>query len=701
MTYKPESNCSTKIEYQVNKIFLIPDTDNVKIESEAIQSELMEQENERLQKLEDENNLYNVLKPDNNDDEEEERVESNISKIVSESITKILIVIIMGMIFIIPLLDWNYWIDESLLNYNSLANTLESYNEAQLTESVNNTFFNYINKYYDQSYPILNITFNSKYFFINNTINNISYRREDIGTIQGPLELTTIYYLVSVKNGVFSIINLSKTIFICIMLIGSSLMFEGDANELVLEPLKVMTDIIQKVVNDPIGARNIDAMNIIQENEKQKNIEEKEETINKLNVVMNSEHDDNQMIEEIEKEKKIVEILEEHREVQVIQKSIIKISALLAIGFGEAGADIIKTNLKSYNDLDPMMKGIKKMAFLGFCDIRGFLQVNDALKEDSVIFVNRIAEIVHKSVDKFGGATNKNIGDAFLNVWKFPELTPTNEKYEISPKNIFSCTVADKAVLSFLYIIRAIKISEDILSYSDDENIKKAFPHGYKVNMGFGLHYGWAIEGTVGSKFKIDASYLSPNVNIAARLEAATRQYSVSILISGNVYEFLSDELKSICREIDRVTVKGSVSEIRLFTIDVNLTTPNEDNIKKRKENLNVTEKLKKYLEKKILYKNYFDKCDNSVALNFRTGFFLKNLNQIFEDRFSESFYEKFSFGFDKYIEGKWSEAAKYFRRCLLLNEDDGPTKVLLKYMEEFSFISPSTWKGYRELNSK
>ena len=34
--------------------------------------------------------------------------------------------------------------------------------------------------------------------------------------------------------------------------------------------------------------------------------------------------------------------------------------------------------------------------------------------------------------------------------------------------------------------------------------------------MHFGLHLGWAIEGAIGSKFKIDASYLSPNVNIAS-----------------------------------------------------------------------------------------------------------------------------------------------------------------------------------------
>jgi class 3 adenylate cyclase len=35
--------------------------------------------------------------------------------------------------------------------------------------------------------------------------------------------------------------------------------------------------------------------------------------------------------------------------------------------------------------------------------------------------------------------------------------------------------------------------------------------------MAFGLHAGWAIEGAVGSSHKIDATYLSPHVNLAAR----------------------------------------------------------------------------------------------------------------------------------------------------------------------------------------
>jgi class 3 adenylate cyclase len=62
-----------------------------------------------------------------------------------------------------------------------------------------------------------------------------------------------------------------------------------------------------------------------------------------------------------------------------------------------------------------------------------------------------------------------------------------------------------------------------ILAYRLDERLTVRMGKDYKVGMGFGLHIGWGIEGAIGSEFKIDASYLSPNVNMASRLEAATK----------------------------------------------------------------------------------------------------------------------------------------------------------------------------------
>ena len=65
-------------------------------------------------------------------------------------------------------------------------------------------------------------------------------------------------------------------------------------------------------------------------------------------------------------------------------------------------------------------------------------------------------------------------------------------------------------------------MSNKLAKYRKNIELNERLP-GYCVKMGFGLHVGWAIEGAIGSNFKIDASYLSPNVNMASRLDAATK----------------------------------------------------------------------------------------------------------------------------------------------------------------------------------
>jgi class 3 adenylate cyclase len=119
-----------------------------------------------------------------------------------------------------------------------------------------------------------------------------------------------------------------------------------------------------------------------------------------------------------------------------------------------------------------------------------------------------------------------------------------------------------------LKIIAKINKYDHILKYGDNSAMKEALPN-YKVEMGFGLHQGWSIEGAIGSIHKIDASYLSPNVNMASRLEAATKQFGVPLLLSGEMHCMLTDKVQDLCREIDCVTVKGSILPVKLFTVDV------------------------------------------------------------------------------------------------------------------------------------
>jgi len=92
--------------------------------------------------------------------------------------------------------------------------------------------------------------------------------------------------------------------------------------------------------------------------------------------------------------------------------------------------------------------------------------------------------------------------------------------------------LADMSFISFLKIISSIKKSRKLSVYRENKELNARIPN-YQVKMGFGLHVGWAIEGAIGSFYKIDASYLSPHVNMASRLEAATKQFGVQLLISG------------------------------------------------------------------------------------------------------------------------------------------------------------------------
>ena len=173
-----------------------------------------------------------------------------------------------------------------------------------------------------------------------------------------------------------------------------------------------------------------------------------------------------------------------------------------------------------------MLPGQKTYCIFGFCILNNFIDTTEVLQEEIMHYVNSVAEITHSMVDRYGGSANKNIGDAFLLVWKFAdpdeiEKMDNRGHYESSEVGLENQVLCDMSVFSFLKIIAKLNKFKHITSYNTNKELTKRVP-GFKVKMGFGLHQGWAIEGAIGSFFKIDASYLSPNVNMAARLEAAT-----------------------------------------------------------------------------------------------------------------------------------------------------------------------------------
>ena len=87
--------------------------------------------------------------------------------------------------------------------------------------------------------------------------------------------------------------------------------------------------------------------------------------------------------------------------------------------------------------------------------------------------------------------------------------------------------------------------------------------------MSFGLHLGWAIEAAMGSYFKIDVSYMSPNVINTSKLQKATQYYSLPLLITGQLYDNFGSETQGLCRQIDRTTLKESEDVLNIYTCDL------------------------------------------------------------------------------------------------------------------------------------
>jgi hypothetical protein len=56
----------------------------------------------------------------------------------------------------------------------------------------------------------------------------------------------------------------------------------------------------------------------------------------------------------------------------------------------------------------------------------------------------------------------------------------------------------------------------------------------------FGLHYGFAIEGSIGTNMKVDALYISADTQVAYRIEELNEKYKTSILMTGDLYDLMS-----------------------------------------------------------------------------------------------------------------------------------------------------------------
>jgi class 3 adenylate cyclase/HAMP domain-containing protein len=212
-----------------------------------------------------------------------------------------------------------------------------------------------------------------------------------------------------------------------------------------------------------------------------------------------------------------------------------------------------------------------------FSDMRNFTAISETMSpEQNFSFLNNYLSQVTPSITANGGFIDKYIGDAVM------ALFPADP-----------C----EAVKAATEMIHSLK------SWSRNSDYSEVF----QLDMGIGIHVGELILGTIGETDRMETTVISDTVNVSARLESLCKTYGVNIVVSGAVFNELTDTQKRHTRLIDRTIVKGKSLPIDVYEV---FSADSSDEIKMKSESAKNLEKLVNlyYSEKVSEAEKYFKK---------------------------------------------------------------------------------------------
>jgi class 3 adenylate cyclase len=476
-------------------------------------------------------------------------------------------------------------------------------------------------------------------------------------------------------------LSIFRTWFVIFVLAIAALFFSRDANQLVLMPLERMMNLMKQISGNPLIATSLGR----QRQMKREQAKMKSQSKQKKDAGFC---------------KKRAKKDEDTMETVILETTLVKLGSLLALGLGEAGVEMVTTALGA-EEFDPKATGKRINGIFCFCEIFYFMDATEVLKHQTLPFVNRIAEIVHAMVDEFHGFPNKNTGEAFLVVWKIrPDETKENDLHTEDKDGCLR--LADLSLMFGIKLIASVHKSPVLWEYRGHPGLIARVPN-FCVSLGLGLHAGWAVEGALGSEFKIDATYLSPDVNLASRLESATRQFRAPILFSETLERKLSKPMKEYIRWIDRITVVGSKVPLKVFTVDLRVGNLEMEPIYATEfHKVHSLRSFEKLRIRRELRKRRYAKPNFNVASFFREDKDLVMMRQ----GYTANFFRIFSKGILNYEAGEWEVAAAAIDKSnkvhqVAIGEEDGPGAAVYDFMRSCDFKKPDGWKGYRMILDK
>jgi adenylate cyclase len=179
-------------------------------------------------------------------------------------------------------------------------------------------------------------------------------------------------------------------------------------------------------------------------------------------------------------------------------------------------------------------------------DIRGFTTLSRELG------ASRIAELVHaynsaagSILDRSGAWTMKFIGDAVMAVW-------LRKDEELPTKTLFTAFDAFCKIYEFV------------------AGLQTQFGLEHSVTVGGGINSGFATVGNIGSGSNADYTALGDSVNLAFRLESATRGLGCDLTYGPNVDMLMRNSMDaSVLGTRTDVCLKGYSDECEVYSMQI------------------------------------------------------------------------------------------------------------------------------------
>lgn len=213
---------------------------------------------------------------------------------------------------------------------------------------------------------------------------------------------------------------------------------------------------------------------------------------------------------------------------------------LLASYVSEAVARVI---VRQPEGFEAAMRGVRRPVTVLFSDIRDFTQLSERSAPEALIAqLNEYLTAMVDGVLTNEGTLQKFIGDAILAVW--------GDTHSAGDRADACRAVA--AALAMEHALGPLNAGW------------AGRPDRVPLRIGIGLHQGPAMVGNIGHPRRMEFGVLGDTVNLASRLEGATRFFGTTILVGESVRNLAEGEFRFA--PVARVIVKGRTQPVEVST---------------------------------------------------------------------------------------------------------------------------------------